>query len=34
MVVNNILASKYVGPIKQRVDNQSKMLRYMQDLLD
>ena len=34
MVVNNILASKYVGPIKQRVELQSKMLRYVQDLMD
>ena len=34
MIVNNILASKYVGPIKHRVDMQSKMLRYVQDLLD
>lgn len=34
MIVNNILASKYVAPIKQRVDLQSKMLRYVQDLMD
>lgn len=34
MIVNNILASKYVGPIKQRVELQSKMLRYLQDLMD
>jgi len=34
MIVNNILASKYVTPIKQRVELQSKMLRYLQDLMD
>lgn len=34
MVVNNILASKYVTPIKQRVELQSRMLRYLQDLVD
>lgn len=34
MIVNNILASKYVGSIKHRVDLQSKMLRYVQDLMD
>lgn len=34
MVVNNILASKYVGSIKSRVELQSKMLRYLQDLMD
>ena len=34
LTVNNILGSKYVGPIKPRVEIQSKMLRYMQDLID
>ena len=34
MVVNNILASKYVAPIKPRVELQSRMLRYVQDLMD
>lgn len=34
MIVNNILASKYVAPIKQRVDLQGRMLRYVQDLMD
>lgn len=34
LTVNNILGSKYVGPIKPRVEVQSKMLRYMQDLID
>ena len=32
--MNNILASKYVGPIKPRVEVQSRMLRYVQDLVD
>ena len=30
MVVNNILASKYVAPLKTRVQTQVKMLRYVQ----
>ena len=34
LTVNNILASKYVGPIKPRVEVQSRMLRYVQDLID
>jgi dynein heavy chain len=34
LTVNNILGSKYVGPIKPRVEIQAKMLRYMQDLID
>ena len=34
LTVNNILASKYVGPIKPRVEVQSRMLRYVQDLVD
>ncbi len=34
LIVNNILASKYVAPLKQRVETQAKMLRYMQDLID
>ena len=34
LIVNNILASKYVAPLKQRVQVQAKMLRYMQDLID
>lgn len=34
MVVNNVLASKYVLPIKARVELQGRMLRYMQDLID
>ena len=34
LVVNNILASKYVAPIKPRVELQSRMLRYVQDLMD
>ena len=34
MTVNNILASKYVAPIKPRVELQSRMLRYLQELLD
>ena len=34
LAVNNILGSKYVGPIKPRVEVQAKMLRYMQDLID
>ena len=34
LTVNNILGSKYVGPIKPRVEVQSKMLRYLQDLID
>ncbi len=34
LTVNNILGSKYVGPIKPRVEAQAKMLRYTQDLID
>jgi dynein heavy chain len=34
LTVNNILGSKYVGPIKPRVEVQAKMLRYVQDLID
>lgn len=34
MVVNNILASKYVAPLRVRVELQGRMLRYVQDLLD
>lgn len=34
LTVNNILGSKFVAPIKPRVETQARMLRYVQDLID
>lgn len=34
LTVNNILASRFVEGIRSRVENQLKLLRYFQELLD